>query len=150
MLTSHTHYPTSLFEELSRVQKEMEQFFGGAAAPASIRATGRGAFPAVNVGRTPESLEIFVFLPGVHPETLEVSSHQGHLTISGERQPEVPEDDESLDVYLQERFRGPFKRSINLAEDVDPDRIEAEYRNGILYVRAPKRESVRPRKIAVK
>ena len=150
MLTSHTHYPTSLFEELSRVQREMEQLFGGTTAPASIRATGRGSFPAVNIGRTPESIEIFVFLPGIRAETLEVSSHQGLLTIAGERQPEVMEGDEKLDVYLQERFRGPFKRSISLSEDVDPERIEAEYRHGILHVRAHKQESVRPRKIAVK
>ena len=149
MLTSHTHYPTSLFEELGRIQREMEHLFGGSAAPASIRATGRGAFPAVNVARTPDSIEIFVFVPGARAETLEVSFHQGLLTIAGERQPEVAVN-ERLDVYLQERFRGPFKRSVSLSDDVDPDRIEAEYRNGILHIKAHKRESVRPRKISVK
>jgi HSP20 family protein len=150
MLKSFVHHPTSVFDEVSRLQREMEQLFGGAAGPASIRATGRGSFPAVNVGRTDDALEVFVFVPGVRLESLEVAFHQGLLMISGQRDPEVVEGAEGLDVYLQERFHGPFRRSISLSEDVDPDAIEAEYRDGVLRIRAPKRQSVRPQKVVVK
>lgn len=150
MLTHFMHYPTSLFGELSRLQREMEQLFGGVASPASIRATRWGTFPAVNVGRGRDQVEISVFAPGVAADSIELSFHDGILTISGARPAEAGEGSGPVDVYLQERFQGLFRRNLSLPEDVDPDRITAEYRNGVLQIRAPKRESLEPRKILVR
>lgn len=150
MLTHFMHYPTSLFGELSRLQREMEQLFGGVSAPANIRATRWGTFPAVNVGRSRDQVEISVFVPGVAPDAIDLSFHDGLLTISGERRADAAEGAGPEDVYLQERFHGPFKRNLSLPEDVDPDRISAEYRDGVLQIRAPKREAVEPRKISVR
>jgi HSP20 family protein len=150
MLTHFMHYPTSLFGELSRLQREMEQLFGGVSAPTNIRATRWGTFPAVNVGRSRDQVEIAVFVPGVAPDTIDLSFHEGLLTIAGERQADAAEEAGLEDVYLQERFHGPFKRNLSLPEDVNPERISAEYRNGVLQIRAPMRESIEPRKINVR
>lgn len=150
MLTHFMHYPTSLFGEISRLQREMEQLFGNVSAPASIRATRWGTFPAVNVERSRDQVEISVFVPGVAPDSIELSLHDGLLTIAGVRQAEALEGAGPLDVYLQERFQGPFKRNLSLPEEVDPDRISAEYRDGVLRISAPKRVAVEPRKIAVR
>lgn len=150
MLTHFMHYPTSLFGELGRLQREMEQLFGNVSAPASIRATRWGTFPAVNVSKSRDLVEISVFVPGVAADKIELSFHDGLLTISGERLAEKLEATGPVDVYLEERFQGPFKRSLSLPEDLDPERITAEYRNGVLQIRAPKRDAVEPRKILVR
>lgn len=150
MLSHFMHYPTSLFGEMSRLQREMDHLFGGLATPASIRATHWGTFPAVNVGQTRDRVEISVFLPGTRAESIELSFQDGLLTLAGERETEVPDRSDGVEVYLQERFRGPFKRSIALPEDIDAERIAAQYRNGILQIQAPKRESRDPHRIEVR
>jgi HSP20 family protein len=129
------------------MQREMEQILGAGAAPASLRAVGGSRFPAVNLGVTPESVEVYAFLPGIDPAALEVSVHQGLLVIAGERPPASPEG--ATDVYQQERFSGEFRRTVSLPEDVDPERIEAIYRDGVLRVRAHKRQAAQPRRVSV-
>ena len=136
------------YDQLSRMQREMEQMLGAGAPAASLRAGGASRFPAVNLGVTPESVEVYAFLPGVDAQGLELAVHQGLLVIAGERPPTHPEG--ATDVYQQERFSGAFRRTVSLPEDVDPEGIEATYRDGILHVRAPKRAAVQPRRVQVK
>ena len=66
--------------------------------------------------------------------------------MSGERRLQVNQD---ATYYRQERFSGPFQRVIALPEDVDPDRVEAKYNDGVLQITARRRESAKPRQIAV-
>jgi HSP20 family protein len=57
--------------------------------------------------------------------------------------------DEAANYYRQERFDGEFRRVITLPDDVDPDRVEAKYRDGVLQITVQRREAVRPRQITV-
>ena len=82
MYASLLSSPGSLFAEFDRLQRELQQAFS---APSSIRAVARGAFPAVNIGMTPASVEVYAFAPGIDPSTLEVSVDRGLLTIAGQR-----------------------------------------------------------------
>jgi HSP20 family protein len=136
-------FPRDVFAELDRLQREMQQAFD---TGPSIRGLTRG-YPALNVGGTPTSVEIFAFAPGLDPATLDVQLEKGTLTIAGERKaPEVPE---KATVHIAERFAGRFRRVISLPDDVDPNAIEARYRDGVLHVSVRRKEEAQPRRIAI-
>lgn len=150
MYESLMRFPTDLFSEFDRMQREMEQTFGTLGFPASIRAVARGTFPTINIGTSPTSVEIYAFVPGIDPATLEVSLDRGLLTIAGERARDLPERSEKINVYAAERFSGRFRRVVNLPEDVNAAGIEARYRDGVLRVSVPKSEAAQPKRIEVK
>ena len=137
---------TSLFDEFRRLESEMDQLFGRGSLPAGIRAMRRGTFPPINVGATPERVDVYLFAAGLDPKSLDISIQQNLLAVSGERK--VPFD-EAADYYRQERYDGEFRRVVTLPDDVDPDRVEAKYRDGVLQITVQRREAVRPRQITV-
>jgi HSP20 family protein len=140
-------FPRNVFAELDRLQREMRDAFD---LSPSIRGLGRGGFPAVNVGGTPQSVEILAFAPGLDPATVDVKLDRGVLTIAGERPADLPsEEGGKTAVHINERFSGRFRRVISLSEDVDPNGVSATYRDGILHITAKRRESAQPRRITV-
>lgn len=140
--------PGDLFAEFDTLQRQMDRLLGTRGRGSSIRAVERGSFPAVNVGTTPEAIEIYAFAPGIDPAKLDVSVDKGLLTIAGERRVATPENAKTQ--YASERFEGSFRRVVALPEDADPDRVQAGYRDGVLRVRIDKREASRPRRIEVR
>jgi len=140
--------PGSLFNELDRLQRTLAQAFGPLTGASSIRAVTR-AFPALNIGTTADAIEVYAFAPGIDPARLEVVIDRGLLTLSGERAGELPAADGKSTVYANERFTGSFKRVISLPEDVDPAKVEARYRDGVLHITIGRRESAQPRRIQV-
>ena len=150
MYPSLTRFPGEMFAELDALQRHVEQLLGVRGAPSSIRAAGRGAFPALNVGITGEAVEIYAFAPGIDVSKLEVSIDKGLLTIAGERASALPESAEGkASVYADERFTGAFRRVISLPEDVDSARVEAKYVDGVLRIVVPKLEKSKPRRIEI-
>jgi len=139
-------FDTDIFDEFKRLESEMLQLFGSSPWPAGIRAMQRGAFPPVNVGNTPERVDVYLFAAGLDPKSLDLSIQQNLLAVSGSHKVKV---DEKADYYRRERFDGDFRRVITLPDDVDPDRVEARYRDGVLQVTIQRRESARPRQITV-
>lgn len=150
MYESFLRFPSDIFSEFDRMQRDMEQAFGTLGLPASIRAVPRGTFPRINIGTSPKSFEVYAFAPGIDPATLEVTVDRSVLTIAGERASELPEPSEKVNIYADERFSGSFKRVVNLPEDADPTRIEARYRDGVIRVSVPKSEAAQPKRIEVK
>jgi HSP20 family protein len=126
----------------------MDQVFGNA-EHGGIRGAAGAGFPVLNVGATPETIEVQALAPGLDPASLELSVDRGLLVIAGERKSELPADRERTSVYAQERFAGRFRRVISLPEDADPAKVDASYRDGILRVTVARRESSRPRRIEV-
>jgi HSP20 family protein len=135
-----------LFAEMDRLQREMQQAFDTVSP--SIRGVARG-YPALNVGSTPTSVEIYAFAPGIDPAKIEVNLERGLLTIEGERAPAVREDDRKATAHINERFEGRFRRAVSLPDDVDPNGVNASYRDGVLRVSVRRRESAQPRRIEV-
>ena len=86
------------------------------------------------------------FLPGVFAEDLDIQIESNVVTLKGEISIERNEDDRYL---LQERPSGMFQRSIELPDDVEADKVEAELKNGVLTLRLPKSELAKPRKIKI-
>lgn len=140
-------FPRDVFAELDRLQREMQEAFD---TGPSIRGIGRGGFPALNVGSTPQSLELYAFAPGLEPSSIDVNLERGVLTISGDRA-EVPQNqDEKNSLHINERFAGRFRRVVSLPEDdVNPSGISANYRDGVLHVSIKRREAPQPRRIAI-
>jgi len=137
----------TLFDALDRLQRQLLQTFDGAMP--SIRGDA-GGFPAVNVGHTPYSTEVYAFVPGIDPAQIDVSLDHGVLSISGERPPVTDGNgDAALTVHGNERFDGRFRRVIGLPEDSDPAAVQADCRDGVLHVSVKRRESALPRRIEV-
>ena len=139
-------FDPSLFDEFRRLESEMDQLVGRGSLPAGIRAMRRGTFPPINVGATPERVDVYLFAAGLDPKSLDITIQQNLLAVSGERKVPV---DEAADYYRQERYNGEFRRVMTLPDDVDPDRVEAKYRDGVLQITVQRREAVRPRQITV-
>jgi HSP20 family protein len=141
-----------VFPELARLQQQLDHAFERGPA-SNIRSIARGAFPAVNVGSSPESVEVIAFAPGVDAKALEITIDKGLLVIAGERKGAHDGDGstqgKSDNVYARERFAGSFRRVVSLPEDADPARVDAKFRDGLLHITVAKRESSRPRQIAV-
>ena len=94
--------------------------------------------------------EITADLPGMDEKNIEVKVTDGVLTMKGERREEMEE--KKKDYYLQERSYGSFQRSFELPDSVDADKIEANFKKGVLTVKLPKKvEAQKPaKKIEVK
>jgi HSP20 family protein len=135
-----------LFDEFRRMEQQMDQLFGYGTQPPAIRSVPRGTYPPVNIGVTADAIDVYLFAAGLDPKTLEVKLEQNLLTVAGERQ--VPAR-EGVTYYRQERYGGAFQRVLALPDDVDPDRVEAKYRDGVLRITARRREASKPRQITV-
>jgi HSP20 family protein len=141
-------FSRDLFAEMDRLQREMQQAFD---LSPSIRGFARGGFPALNVGTTPTSVEIYAFAPGVDPKAIEVEVDRGLLTIRGERKRDTVagNGDKKATVHIDERFGGAFRRVISLPDDADPNGVSATYKDGVLHVSVKRREESQPRRITV-
>jgi HSP20 family protein len=148
MMNASFRPAADVFSELDRLQSVLDQVFRPAER-SSIRALTGATFPVINVGTTPDSIEVMALAPGLDLAGLQLSIDRGLLVISGERQSQIPEADEGISVYAQERFAGNFRRVVSLPDEADPDKVEASYRDGILRVTVAKRESSKPRRVEV-
>jgi len=147
MFGSLNGFGDSLLDEFRRMQREMDQFVGGSPWPSSIRAVARGTYPPINIGSTPEQVDVYLFAAGVDTATLDISIQQNLLSVAGERKLPVEEGDE---YYRRERYNGAFRRVVTLPEDVDPEQVEATYRDGVLHIGVKRRAAARPRQIEIK
>lgn len=139
-------FPRDMFAEVDRLQREMRQAFD---LSPTIRGFGSNGFPALNVGGTAGTIEVYAFAPGIDPSSLEVNLERGLLTIAGERRTSLPGADAKTAVHINERFSGRFSRALTLPDDADPEKVEAKLRDGVLHITVQRRASAQPRRIAV-
>ena len=143
------NHPNNLFGQFERLRRELDDVFGVSGLPSGIRSVAPGTVPAVNVGHTLTSVEMYAFAPGLDTSKIEVTLDRGVLRISGERASGIPIDDPKLHVYTREREIGSFTRAISLPDDEDPAQVNASYRDGVLQVSVARRESAQPKRITV-
>ena len=107
--------------------------------------------PSLDVVERADAYVISAELPGVDPNTVDISFENNTLTLSGTKQPSVvAQEKDELRVYTAERLSGAFERAVRLPEYVEGDKIEATYTNGVLTITVPKAQAARARKIEVK
>ena len=146
MLRNLRNFDSSWFDEFRRLEQEMRDVFEGGPWPVSIRQGQRRGYPPFNVGITAEQVDVYMFAAGLNPESLDVTLHQNLLTIKGQRNTERREGGQ---YHSRERYSGEFSRAVSLPDDVDADKIDAVYRDGVLRIRIARKAAVRPRKIEV-
>ncbi|KQW02682.1 Hsp20/alpha crystallin family protein [Rhizobacter sp. Root1221] len=148
MYDSLFDFPGTLFGELERLQRLFDDPTGSGRA-ASIRSVAPGAFPAVNVGNTPTSVEVYAFAPGIDPAKLNLTLDRGVLTLAGERDVAAPDRSGNGYAYSRERPTGRFRRTVSLPDDIDPSRVDAHYQDGVLRVSISRRAEAQPQRIAI-
>jgi HSP20 family protein len=105
-----------------------------------------GWSPALDLYQNNNNVVAVLELPGMRKQDIEISLHDGTLTISGERKIESSADQKQ---ERTERYIGKFRRSITLPTRIDADKVNASYRDGILTVTMPKAEEAKPKQIQV-
>lgn len=139
-------WPT--FGRLSNLREELDRLF-----EAPLGELGRasqllsGWTPALDIGEDKDNIVVKAELPGMKKEEIEVSLHDGCLSISGERKAEEKVKD--AEVYRAERFVGRFQRTVTLPAAVAADKVNAQYRDGVLTITLPKSEEAKPKQITV-
>jgi HSP20 family protein len=106
-----------------------------------------GWSPALDVFDDKDSLVVKVELPGLKKDEINLSLHDGVLTISGERKREV--EKKAGETFRSERYFGKFQRSVTLPTAVDSTKVAAAYKDGVLTVELAKSEEAKPKQIAV-
>jgi HSP20 family protein len=142
-----SNFDSGLFDEFRQLEREMEQLFGAGPWPSGIRSVARGTYPPINIGSTPDQVDIYLFASGVNPKSLEISIQKNLLTIDGERRLIT---EEGASYFRRERFDDAFHRVVTLPDDVDPEKVDASYMDGVLHIIIRRRETAKPRKIEVK
>jgi HSP20 family protein len=138
----------SPLRELDDLFNQYSRVLGRSATPAAeARGNGVEWRPVANISETPEAYLIKAELPEVEKKDIDVSVHDGVITIRGERRLETREDKEKH--HRIESFYGSFARSFSLPADVDEAKIQADAKDGVLTVRLPKTEAKKPRPIEV-
>jgi HSP20 family protein len=131
------------FQDLER---EMDRLLQGVSLSLhGVRFSRR--FPQINLLELPDCYLVTAEIPGVDLSQLEVATASGVLTIRGVRP--APEEARDDAFRRQERFQGPWQRSVQLPDRVDEDRMKADYSAGVLRVTLPKAPSSTPRQIRV-
>ena len=113
----------------------------------AVSSEENGWMPRVDITDDKDSIHIHAEVPGMKKEDVKVTFENGLLSISGERKRE--EKKEGTDYYRIERRYGSFARSFRLPEEVQPDKIQASYKDGILQITLPKAEEKKPREIEI-
>ena len=130
------------------IQTEMnrlfDSFFG---RPATMAVGERMWAPLADMRETKEDLYVSFELPGVSEKETSVSIMADMLTVKGERK--LEQNDESDGYYRAERVYGKFERTLPLPVPVQADKVKATYRDGVLEIRLPKVEEVKPKEIKI-
>ena len=148
MTTSRWQVANPVWNQLSQLQQEMNRLFSRWGDDGG-RWTGlAGGFPAMNVWEDADQVFVEAELPGLDLKDLEIYVTGGNqLTLKGERKPVTPEKGV---WHRQERTFGSFSRTLTLPFNVDADKVDARFENGVLLVKLAKHESAKARKIQVK
>lgn len=130
------------------LQREINRLFNNWDDPESSGATA-GWAPSVDIQEFDTRFQLYVDLPGVDPDAVDITLDNGVLTISGERSsPAVPEDEHMVNRRT-ERGQGRFHRRFTLPDTVDADNVKATDRHGVLEISIPKQAKAQPRRIKV-
>jgi HSP20 family protein len=148
MLRSLVPWTETLPRTFSRVEDEMdkmiEDFWGGRELPWKTERF----IPTANLVERDDEFEVTIDLPGMKPEEVNLELREGALWITGERKEEKEEKGKTF--HRMERRYGSFRRVIPLPALVKEDKVEAEFRHGVLTVKLPKSEEIKPKHIPVK
>jgi HSP20 family protein len=133
-----------LLEMQSEMSRAMDQYYGRQTRPGAV---DRVWAPAIDIYETKDDLVVSAELPGVKEKDIKLSIVGDMLSLRGERMADQQVRDEQY--HRIERWSGGFERHIQLPIPVQADRVRASYRDGVLEIRLPKVEAIKPREIKI-
>jgi HSP20 family protein len=134
-----------VFADFDQLRREMHRLLDSGRAESEL---GSGVFPPMNVTQDADSFHVSAEVPGIKASQLSISAVKNRLSIAGKR--EIQSENERVSYHRKERPEGSFNRTLTLPTELDVDRIEARYADGILSLKLPKAEAAKPRLISVK
>ena len=134
--------------ELSRLDRDMESLFGSFLAGLGEPFFGYRAWPAIDVAEKEDAITVRAEVPGCKPEDIDVSVYGDTLTIAGQKKDSKEEQGDGF--YHVESNYGSFRREVLLPASVDEEKIEAQYKDGVLSITLPKAEQSKAVKVKVK
>lgn len=144
-----------MMHEVERLHREIDQIFQGGGnhrgyprfPNAFLPGVSTRTYPLINIFDKGEAYEVEALAPGVNPSSFNITANRDSLTISGEKP--AADGIHPEQYHRTERSAGKFSRSFSLPSVIDVNRIEAEYKNGLLRVHVPKAEEAKPKSISV-
>ena len=134
-----------MFSDLNRMRNQMDLLFRELETNTVTRAS-QATGPRVNLYDTGEGYALKAVLPGFSEQDLKLTVNQQTVTLSGNRNTEVPE---GYSVHRRERGAGEFSRSFTFPERLDTDNARAEFKDGLLTVFLPRSPELQPRQITI-
>ena len=136
----------SSFSDFDQIRREMLRLLDAAtdAAPEP----GAGVFPPMNITHDDENFYLRAEIPGINPGELSIAALRNRVSISGKR--EIPREHERVSYHRKERPEGAFSRAVTLPTEVDAERVDARYADGVLTLTLPKAQQAKPRQITVR
>lgn len=136
------------YRDINRIRNELSHFFQDPLAVLQPSPTLFGGWePNIDVYEDKDKITVKAEVPGMKKEDIEVSVEGDMLTIAGERKEEHEEN--KGEAYRSERYFGRFERTISLSEAVDPGKVQANYKDGVLTITLPKSEERKAKQIEV-
>lgn len=144
------HHPAlyrNPFNELEQMRQRMDLLAGNLFGAPGRATAGAGVFPAINLTEDKDAYFVRAELPGLKNEDLEIHATGKNISITGQKK--IESVSENAKYHRKEREAGKFSRIINLPDHINTEKVEAGLANGILTIRIPKAEAVKPRQITI-
>jgi HSP20 family protein len=141
--------PFAEFEVLRRdLERRLADYGdGGRLRTAFLPGLSARAYPLTNIYEDAEALHVEALAPGLDADSIDVSIERSVLTMSGRKK--TDENVRPDQYHRSERAGGRFTRALTLRTEVDPEKVEANYENGILHIRLPKHERAKARQVSI-
>jgi len=133
---------------LAKIHDEMDDLFRSFFEDWDWPVWSRGRWPVIDIAENENEFVVKAEVPGCKADDIDISVNGNMLTISGEKKHE--EEKQGKGYYHAERSYGSFRRDLHLATEMDPDKIKATCKDGVLTVTLPKSEMAKPVKVKVK
>ncbi len=135
----------SPFADFDGVRREMLRLLDSVAgAGDTFGEVGAGVFPPMNITQDNDNFYVRAEVPGIKPNELSISAVRNRLSLAGKR------EIERVSYHRKERAEGSFNRTVTLPTEINADKVEAQYTDGILALTLPKAEETKPRQIKVR
>ena len=135
------------FTDFDQVRREMLRLLDTVAGD-TLGDVGAGVFPPMNISQDDDNFYLRAEVPGIKPNELSISAVRNRVSLAGKR--EIQREHERVSYHRKERAEGSFNRTVTLPTEVDAERVDARYADGILTLTLPKAEETKPRQITVR
>jgi len=137
------------FRDFERMRSEMDRLWNSFFERGTLRGEEGGEWlPSLDIAETKNEIVVKAEVPGLEAKDIDISLSEGLLTIKGDKKQEREEKEENY--HLVERSYGTFTRSIRIPNEVQSDKINASYKNGVLKIVLPKSEEAKKKEVKIK